>query len=248
MAAGLLPYTVLVLVMGYGQPVVSHSDLEMLVSSFNKLGTDSSYPGKSCRDIYDNNMASRGLSGEYWIETDDVYKVYCDMELSCGGIKGGWMRIAQLDTNQGDACPTDWRPVTTPRPLCRGSGSRAGCYSAYFPNNKAEYSSICGKLKGYQQGTPAAFLANFAKAKSIDDPYLDGVSITVGYPRKHVWSYAAGYSKTYDTSSSKINCPCAKYPGAAPPIYVTGFAKRYLFHTFDIPANKMMQHLTPYID
>ena len=23
-------------------------------------------------------------------------------------------------------------------------------------------------------------------------------------------------------------------------VYVTGFAKRYLFHTFDIPANKMM--------
>ena len=23
-------------------------------------------------------------------------------------------------------------------------------------------------------------------------------------------------------------------------VYVTGFAKRYLFHTFDIPANKIM--------
>ena len=30
--------------------------------------------------------------------------------------------------------------------------------------------------------------------------------------------------------------------------YVTGFAKRYLFHTFYMLANKIMQHLTPYTD
>ena len=31
-------------------------------------------------------------------------------------------------------------------------------------------------------------------------------------------------------------------------VYVTGFAKRYLFHTFDIPANKMSYLLTPCTD
>ena len=94
MAVRFLPYTLLVLVIGHSQPAASCSDLETLITSFNKLGTESVYPGKSCRDIYNNNMASRGQSGYYWIETDKVYKVYCDMELSCGGIRGGWMRIA----------------------------------------------------------------------------------------------------------------------------------------------------------
>ena len=163
-------------------------------------------------------MASRGQSGYYWIKTDQVYRVYCDMELTCGGITGGWMRIANIDTTQGDDCPSGWSNITYPRPLCRGSSDAAGCYSAYFSNDKTEYNSICGKLRGYQKGSNAAFLANFAPTRSIDAPYLDGVSITIGNPRKHVWSYAVGFSKTHKINS--INCPCAKYPGANPPIFV----------------------------
>ena len=215
-----LVYTIIVLVVGYSQLVVSHtSELETLFSCVNKLGTDSSHPAKSCREIYNYNMASRGQSGYYWIKTDDVYKVYCDMELTCGGITGGWMRIANIDTTQGDDCPSGWSKITQPRPLCRGSGDAAGCYSAYFSNNKADYSSICGNLRGYQKGSPDGFRAH-AASHSIDAPYLDGVSITVDSPRKHIWSYAIGYSKTHDTGSNKINCPCAKYPGANPPIFV----------------------------
>ena len=190
----LLVHILLVLFVGYSQLVASHtSELE---SFTNKLGTDSCYAGKSCRDIYNNNIASRGRSGYYWINnTNSAGKVYCDMELTCGGITGGWMRIADVDTTQGDNCPTGWRKITQPRPLCRGSGDAAGCYSAYFSNNKAEYNSICGKLRGYQQGSTAAFLAEFAPSCTIDIPYLDGVSVTVGKPRKHVWSYATGLIK-----------------------------------------------------
>ena len=218
MAAGLLT-TILVLVIGYSHLpiVVSLNDLEMLMTSLNKLGTDSFYPGKSCKDIYDNNMASRGVSGEYWIETDKVYKVYCDMELSCGGIKGGWMRIAKVDTSQGHDCPVGWKKITSPRPLCRGSGDAAGCYSAYIANHNAKYNAICGKLRGYQQGTPSAFLPG--RKYSIDGPYLEGVSITVGTPRKHVWSYAVGYSKL-KTVNTVDSCPCRQNPGSNPPSYV----------------------------
>ena len=241
MADSLLVYTIIVLVVGYSQLVVSQiCELMTLLSSVNKLGTDSSYPAKSCRDIYNYNMASRGKSGYYWIKTDDEYRVYCDMELTCGGITGGWMRIANIDTNQGDDCPTGWKNITQLKPLCRGSGDAAGCYSAYFSNNKAEYNSICGKLRGYQQGSTSAFRAHVTSLRSIDAPYLDGVSITVGNPRKHVWSYATGFSNLYNTVS---NCPCAKYPGAKPPIYVqrhyycesgsTGYTTGGVFHGSD---------------
>ena len=234
-------FTIIVLVVGYSQ--LSHAgELETLLSSVNKLGTSSCNPGKSCRDIYNNNMASRGQSGYYWIKTENtIYKVYCDMELTCGGITGGWMRIANIDTTQGDDCPSGWSKITQPRPLCRGSGDGAGCYSASFSNNNTEYNSICGKLRGYQLGSPAAFLANYAPSHSIDDPYLDGVSITVGNPRKHVWSYAAGFSKIYEREN--VNCPCAKFPGANPPVYVgnhyycesgsTGYTSVSAFHGSD---------------
>ena len=89
---------IIALVVGYSQLVASRA---------SKLGTDSSRPGKSCRDIYDYNTASRRQSGYYWIKTDQVRRVYCDMELTCGGIRGGWMRIAHIDTTQGDNCPVD---------------------------------------------------------------------------------------------------------------------------------------------
>jgi len=140
------------------------------------------------------------------------------MELTCGGITGGWMRIANVDTSQGDDCPSGWNKTTQPKPLCRGSGDSAGCYSAYFSNKKFEYNSICGKLRGYQKGTNDAFAAYRTPSRSIDAPYLDGVSITVDSPRKHVWSYGVGVSQLYNVVP--YNCPCAKFPGANPPVYV----------------------------
>ena len=65
-------------------------------------------PGKSCDHIYQMNKASRGVSGTYWIQTSTgVHQVYYDMELECGGHKGGWMRIADLDTSRGDDYPSE---------------------------------------------------------------------------------------------------------------------------------------------
>jgi len=117
------------------QLVVFHtSDTEQEIL-INKLGTDSSHPENLCRDIYNYNMASRGQSGYYWIKTDKVYKVYCDMKLTCGGITGGRMRISNVDTSQGNDCPSGWNKTTQPKPLCRGSSDSAGCYSAHFTNN-----------------------------------------------------------------------------------------------------------------
>ena len=54
----LLVYTIIVLVIGYSQLVVSHSS----ESNVNKLGA-TCHPAKSCREIYDYNIASRGHSG-----------------------------------------------------------------------------------------------------------------------------------------------------------------------------------------
>ena len=87
-------------------------------------------------DIYQINKASRGKSDFYWINTTSgIQEVYCNMELQCGGHKGGWTRVAQFDTSQGDPCPSGWTRITTPganpKTMCQSENFR-GCHSTIF--------------------------------------------------------------------------------------------------------------------
>ena len=196
---------------------------EKACSAFcSSLGMLQSSPGKSCDDIYQINKASRGSSGNYWINTTTgVHQVYCDMELECGGHKGGWMRIADLDTTRGDDCPSGWTKITTPIAACIPSGSAAGCYSSNFSTFSISYSRICKKAVGYQKSGTDGF-ANFKNpTRSINSPYVDGVSITYGIPRKHIWTYAMGHSdKGNYLPQLPSNCPCSEFPGQLPPSFV----------------------------
>ena len=72
------------------------------------------------------------------------------MELECGGHKGGWMRIADLDTTRGDVCP-GWTKITTPVVACIAPNSNAGCYSTNFSTPSFSCSRICGMAVGYQK-------------------------------------------------------------------------------------------------
>ena len=102
------------------------------------------------------------------------------MELECGGHKGGWMRIANVDTSRGDDCPSGWTKITTAVAACIAPSKNAGCYSANFSTLSIPYNKICGMAVGYQRSTTDGF-ANFHFSKrSINGPYVDGVSITYG--------------------------------------------------------------------
>ena len=119
----------------------------------------------------------------------------CNMKLKCGGVEGGWMQDADVDTNRDDSCSGTWHKITTPKRLCLGSAA-AGCASAYFYTKGVSYEHICGQAKAYQKGQTDAFNAQRNAIKpSIDSSYVDGVSITIGSPHKHVWTYAAGIIK-----------------------------------------------------
>ena len=59
-----------------------------------------------------------------------------------------------------------------------------------------------------------------AGRRGIDQPYLDGVSITHGSPRRHVWSYAIGYTASNPTRRMTLDCPCAS--GHITPAFVGG--------------------------
>ena len=129
------------------------------------------------------------------------------------------MRIANIQN--GGSCPNGWKQILSPATACRANSDAAGCYSGFFSNNKLSYQHICGKVVGYQKGTTDGYQAahyTTYPSKAIDGPYVDGVSLTYGTPRKHLFTYASGYSS--DGSASQVNCPCARYPGDKPPNFV----------------------------
>ena len=135
MIAGL---SIIVTILMTGAAVASMEEKYIYIcSSFcSSLGMLQSLPGKSCAEIYQVNKASRGVSGLYWINTTSgLHQVTCDMELECGGHKGGWTTIAKFDTSKGDSCPSGWTKITTPgaspKLVCR-SGDNAGCDSTIF--------------------------------------------------------------------------------------------------------------------
>ena len=188
-------------------------------STCARYGFDVDNLGTSCTDIYDTNPASHGKSDYYVIKTDHMHTVYCDMELQCGGHKGGWMKIADYDISRGDDCPNGWSKTTANNiDMCRSPSNSAGCYSSNFLVNKVNYSKICGKVKGYQKGSPSAFAE--VSNSSLNNEYVEGISITLGNPRKHVWTYAVGLSDDGNYGSGAHNCPCAVNQGRAPPSFV----------------------------
>ena len=84
-----------------------------------------------------------------------------------------------------------------------------------------EYSKVCGQVRGYQYDLLLAFYPyNLNTNLTIDDAYVDGVSITYGNnPRKHIWTYAGGQEDTTQYYGS-YDCPCKQNSSTVTPPYV----------------------------
>ena len=79
-----------------------------------------------------------------------------------------------------------------------------------YPSNGISYSQICGRVVGYQYGSTDAVDTVYGNISDINSYYVDGVSITRGFPRQHVWTFMSGNREsTYGNS----NCPCNTPPG-----------------------------------
>jgi len=149
-----------------------------VVLAENTYGKVVTNPGVSCDDIYQRNPTSRSHTGEFWIKpTTGPYKVTCNMNLKCGGVKGGWIRVAHVDMTLDDTCRGAWRTITSPTRLCVGDVG-PGCE---FSTNGINFEHIYGFAKAYQKGHPDAFTSAQGVA-GIDEVYVDGISITVGSP------------------------------------------------------------------
>ena len=176
----------------------------------------------SCKELYQCNPATP--SGYYNITTPQgVERVYCQMNTTnCGNITGGWTRVAFIDmTDSGNSCPPEFTPETQSSiRMCRSSRSGRGCTAFInYPVHGIAYKNICGRALGYQYGTGEAFWG-YARTghNTTAGHYSDGLLVTRGTARHHVWTFAAGLSKDYNYPTS--NCPCALYPGLSAPTFV----------------------------
>jgi hypothetical protein len=77
---------------------------------------------------------------------------------------------------------------------------------SFASDDGRQYSKVCGQVIGYQIGSTDVF-AN--QQNSIDTGYVDGVSVTYGSPRTHIWTYAAGLSDQLIQLIEIFSCPCA---------------------------------------
>lgn len=123
----------------------------------------------------------------------------------CGS--GQWYRVTHLDmTDPTQQCPSVWREYNTNgvracgRPST-GSSSQPGLF---YPTS-VEYRKVCGRAIGFQVATPDAFIDTFRR--TIDQVYMDGLSITYGSPRQHIWSFVAGVTDKQGATGPWM-CPC----------------------------------------
>ena len=206
----------------------SNANIQAITSQLHLLrlpGSTPSHPATSCKEI--KELSPTAPSGYYWLRGtgDSSVHMYCDMSRSCGGITGGWMRVTRLNmTNSSHTCPAGLKLLTTPKRLCAKNIDGGGCSSATFNLHGIRYTHVCGKIIGYQQGSTDAFWPYYwNRHLTIDDNYVDGISLTHGRnPRKHIWTFAAALHEVL-TGGRQYLCPCTNIhnPASIPiPSYV----------------------------
>ena len=120
---------------------------------------------------------------------------------SCGG-STGWRRVAYLNmSDPTQQCPSVWREITR---VCGRRSTSPSCEGLNYTTGGEQYDQVCGRIIGYQLGAPDAFRG---LSRSIDSTYLDGVSVTYGSPRQHIWSFAGGLDEDSSVQPS-FSCPC----------------------------------------
>uniref|UniRef100_A0A1X7UTI6 Fibrinogen C-terminal domain-containing protein n=1 Tax=Amphimedon queenslandica TaxID=400682 RepID=A0A1X7UTI6_AMPQE len=172
----------------------------------------------SCKHI--KTLLPTSPSGYYILASANgsTYTAYCNMEELCGS-GGGWTRLAYLNMSDSTMnCPSGFRLYQSGsyRACGRPVTSSGSCVSVKFPSHGISYSQICGRVTGYQYTSPSAFSIG---SNNLNLYYVDGVSITRGSPRQHVWTLANGVTDTYNNHPYWI-CPCSTGSSQTVPSFV----------------------------
>ena len=133
-----------------------------------------------------------------------------------------WRLVGSLGVldYKNQRCPSTWKPYVTKK-ACGRISNAAGCDSVIVPTGSGTFRQICGRFRAFQSGSSDAFSAKYAsKPVTIDEPYVDGISITYfgEGKRQHVFTYVVGLMEQYNVDLSFATCPCAG--GAQPPLFV----------------------------
>ena len=133
------------------------------------------------------------------------------------GICGGPERrrvafINMSDPNQD--CPqglnlTDYSIRSCGRAHTEGAFTGSfNCSSVTFPVD-SEYSRVCGRATAYRWGYNDGFWGYNVGRQNIDGQYVNGLSLTHGSPRTHIWTFASGlYNGTSGDIHGSFRCPC----------------------------------------
>ena len=191
----------------YQNCLMLENKFQQIIDNLGNPGHYQHYPAASCAAalLYEPSSPS----GHYWVGSSygSSVRVFCDMTRSCANITGGWIRVAELDmTNGSTQCPTGLRSRSFSNiRTCERDPSSGRCSSVTFFTSNIEFSRVCGKLRAYPIGETSAF-----STLSIDTHYVDGISLTHGRPRRHIWTFAAAFD---DASLCPCNNETIQIPG-----------------------------------
>ena len=201
------------------------AELSVQLQEFIQPGQNSQHPAYSCQQIYGSRPDSP--SGYYWLRGPKGHKnahaahVYCHMHtnISVFGTTHGWLEVGNLDlSDPHQKCPKGFKLITHPVRACVKT-TKKGCSSILFPTHYIQYQRVCGRMSGYQVGSNNAFHRFNCDHCGIDDPYVDGISVTHGkYQRKHIWSFAANWVEKKHNYPAQ--CPCARNSRSKAPKFV----------------------------
>jgi len=127
----------------------------------------------------------------------------------------GWIQVYKL---QPGACPSGWTYDPEPGGCMNGDSLDCGWKGnslGLIVQPPVPYREVRGHVQGAQYHSTDAFAADLGN--TVDDPYVDGVSITHGDPRQHLWTFASGLYKHEDSPGS---CPGCVLYAEQPPAFV----------------------------
>ena len=152
-------------------------------------------------------------------EVENIRRIIGSLNFVPGCGNGLWYPVAHLNmSHPSQQCPSNWSEYSSSgvracrRQPSRSNGSIPSCDGVLFSIGR-QYNRICGRVLGYQLDSVNAFtdpivpeFVSTARAidGTIDGAYVDGMSITHGLPRNHIWTFAAGNHP----NALEYTCPC----------------------------------------
>ena len=138
---------------------------------------------------------------------------------TCNGTPG-WRQVVFIDmTDTSYNCPPGLNLTSYSKRTCgRARSLAADCSSTAFSVGGSEYSRVCGRIRGYQVGSTLSFREYTDSSRSLNEQYVDGVSLTHGPDggRQHIWTFAAGLTEENYSNHPDL-CPCDRSTLGSPP-------------------------------